>query len=927
MGLISAFNKSGPNLNLLNRKIDIDDTEYLSKYFVLVEFNPIFTSGKNSVAFNGSKHLRDKSEIQIECLDSNGNSLYLEYAKSDNGFFSDTAKFVVSIHIFNETYNGPGKLIFTGIAKSGETVRWVGNITIDKTLDNVSRVRFYNKPNIEVRPLLYPVVDTRLAKVDYPPPPNSTTATARAKIKSEVIRIEVRNGGSGFKSPPKINIEGGLKKGGEKAKAVAVLSGDSISHITVTDGGDGYIEVPTVYIGQQTGGTGAIAVAVLYSRVVELELLDGGYGYSSDPTILISSIGGRGYGATGIAISEDGIVTSLILTNTGQGYIEPPNVIISSPDETLPPELNIPVNLHGKFYTYAASPEKNTIQSSIDQKRINIDYRLVITESNIDEDEEEEEPENMFGPSKYFNSQIENLPITLYIKKIQKPNSLEVIDTNITASYIIKKVIDKNTIILNDAFFYQQGKNNYLTGILDGDFELNYRFVYYNTNPDSQRTIELSDGTTKDIKDSYAEITYRNLKTFSGLVTRHKLYRKSSYYPGDFQLISDEPLDTIELLEDSVTFNRFYNKIGKIYNQAHAEKYWFPNIEEIQISALEEPIDAIKIHSDTFNIFDGINHVIIKTDSIGIENDAVYYPYDPDEFNRLIGKSYNSNFITLKKNSQYGISTNLIVEKEENELDAKVTFFFTSSISSIQKEKDYNPLHGLKIFEISIPEKTSIKHFNEKLYNYFTTNDDYYGTLIIVPYKCNIILSDISLKVYKDKGFSPEILFIRIPFPVNTRSEAFDIKAELFDIHSNLIFSDLHTIQTFDENGESLYSKYVDVKDTLNVINLENITIEGQAYLPNLTECPESKKRFVGWQVLDVNEEDEPVENIGKLCYTNISEIRIDETDYIQISAFYNGLEHTVKSLASVYDLSQGLGRKIFIDKNNIKEEKNPWFI
>ena len=74
--LLSSFGKKGVSLGLYTQKVDIEDTVYLSKYFVISEFNPIFTGGKNPVSFNGSVLLKPGSEIKVECLDSNNNSLY-----------------------------------------------------------------------------------------------------------------------------------------------------------------------------------------------------------------------------------------------------------------------------------------------------------------------------------------------------------------------------------------------------------------------------------------------------------------------------------------------------------------------------------------------------------------------------------------------------------------------------------------------------------------------------------------------------------------------------------------------------------------------------------------------------------------------------------------------------------------------------------
>lgn len=901
MGLLSSFGKQGVKLNLLQRSVDIEDTEYLSKYFDLSEFNPLFTSGKNAVSFNGSSLLKTGSEIQVECLDSYGNSLYIEQAKStDKNQYSDSAKFVISIHVYDEVNNGNGKLVLVGTTIKGEKVRWIGNITIDKTLDNISKVRFYYKPTMEIRPLLYPVVDTGLAKTQYPPPAPPVVASATATILSKVSSISVLNGGTGY-TVATITFSGG---GGSGAIATAILSGGSIQSIVVNSGGTGYTSAPMIVISGD--GIGATATATLSGEVISISITDGGSGYTDIPDVTI--IGGNGLGATATAVINDGKVSSVTVTNGGSGYTTSPSVIFASTSADAIAELNIPIDFEAEFHSFAAFPNKDSLKSSLNDKQIDVDYRIVL--QNISNDA----LTSSLFPTKAFNSQMEGKTIDLYIDTIQLPFSHRESSTNITQSFIIKKVIDSKTALLNSPYFYTSGQNEVVTNISRGICHVSYRFISYNTNKESNKTIDISSTVSVDVKDSYAEITYRNLRTYSGYIARHKLYRKSSFYPGDFQLISDEPLNAIELLSDTITFNKFYDNIGKIYNQAHLEKYWFTSSNNVSITASTTPINSMIVNMGSYDNINETEYIIVKSDSIGVTNDNVYYPYDSTEFNRLSGSSYNSNFISLKKDAFYEFSSDVIMYKNYTETDAKISVYFTSSVASIRNEKGFDSKFGLKIGEISTTDRTNIKYFKDKQSLFFTPNNDYYGTLVFVPYKCNMTLSNISLKIYGDYGFSPDILFIRIPFPINVKNEAFELHAELFDINSNVVFSSLNATHTFDENGESLYSNAD--SNVKNDFYITNAVIQN-AYLPNLTNCSGSNQRFVAWQLPQGLNDDTD----GKLCYTNVSNLYIDNDDYIVLSAYESGVEHTAKSLAIKYNSTLGLGRKIFIDVAGNKEE------
>ena len=913
--LLSSFGKKGSALGLLTMKVDIEDPEHLSKYFVISEYNPLFSAGRNPVAFNGSIYLEDRSEIKVECLDSHGNSLYIEQAKSVDSQFTDISKFVISVHIYDETYNGPGKLIFVGTTKKGEIVRWIGKITIDKTLTNFSKVRFYSKPTLEARPLLYPVVDVAKASKDVPPIIYSFPTTT-AVLKGIVYSISITNGGAGYTAAPTVTIAGG-------ATATSIIDVNGVvTSITVTDGGSGYSSSPSVTITPSDAGiptTPAAATANITNIVDSVTIIDGGSGYTVIPTITFLGVGS---GASAVATILDGKVNTITVTNGGSGYTTSPVVNFSDPKITPAPILNVPCTLSSSFYAYAVNPKSNTNALKVDRKRTDIDYRLVATGfSDID----------IFpsvAPTGSFNTQMEGSLITLNVKKILLPPSQiesDAIESNIpTKIFTIKKVIDSKTIILNDSFYYQIGKDQIITDIFDATFTSSYNYILYNTNAESNLKY-YADATSTGIsaKQSYAEITYRNLKTYSGFVARHKLYRRSLFHPGDFQLISDEPLGEIELLADIITFNKAYTNIGTFYNQFHTDKYWNPSDPSlISVTAKTFPINSGYIHTSNPIDMDGTRYVIVKTDSIGIPQDNVYYSYNETEFNDLTGTSYNSNFISLKKDILYSLSTNITMEKNFSDTLAKVSFYFTSSIPEIKLEKDFNPAYGLKLGEIFTKDQTEVKYFDGKQVLYFTPKADYFGTLVIVPYHCNVTLSEVSLKVYGDYGFSPDILFIRIPFPINISGEAFELKAELFDINSLLIFSDLKITKTFDRLGGSLtpsnnLSPFVyiapdPVSPSNNIVTIvSSFTVTSNMYLPNL-QLADKPFRLVGWVFPDGSPDS------NKLVYTPVSDLSRIGEEYINLTTVNGVIPSSGRSIAVRYTSSTApggaYGKRVSID-------------
>jgi len=60
-----------------------------------------------------------------------------------------------------------------------------------------------------------------------------------------------------------------------------------------------------------------------------INLVSGGTGYSNNPTVTIS--GGGGFGAKANALTNTGIITSIVMTDRGYGYNSTPTVTITDP--------------------------------------------------------------------------------------------------------------------------------------------------------------------------------------------------------------------------------------------------------------------------------------------------------------------------------------------------------------------------------------------------------------------------------------------------------------------------------------------------------------------------------------------------------------------------------------------------------------------
>ena len=100
----------------------------------------------------------------------------------------------------------------------------------------------------------------------------------------------------------------------------------AIERVTLTSGGFNYTTIPEISGVETENGTGAIleAVSSVIGRINNIISINSGYGYSPDPTLKPSLVFPR------IAkLTQNFIVTSTTITDSGEGYLFKPRILIS----------------------------------------------------------------------------------------------------------------------------------------------------------------------------------------------------------------------------------------------------------------------------------------------------------------------------------------------------------------------------------------------------------------------------------------------------------------------------------------------------------------------------------------------------------------------------------------------------------------------
>jgi hypothetical protein len=187
----------------------------------------------------------------------------------------------------------------------------------------------------------YGYTDPLHVSVEQPP----GVAQAYAHIDGKVVAIAATNGGSGYRVPPNISVDG-------PAEAQAVIQGP-VDQVLVTSSGSGYRVPPIVRFSQpglsaqavcsldanggvsgvsiSDGGTYRVAPFVSFEPVPDIDSIsvtNAGSGYVTPPDVRIVSGTGAGEGATAYCVlNQNGGVIQVVITNRGSGYYDTPKVL------------------------------------------------------------------------------------------------------------------------------------------------------------------------------------------------------------------------------------------------------------------------------------------------------------------------------------------------------------------------------------------------------------------------------------------------------------------------------------------------------------------------------------------------------------------------------------------------------------------------
>ena len=160
MSIVKRFNKL-LGLEKIDVLVDEKDT---SRHIIITDMPESLPQGKNSFLIEVSPYMKTGIELQIDFIDSKGNSIYLEPVSD----YSEGTSRTVSVEVYNTVAPGPATLIVVGeldkiplnagnyseTTEVPEDFRGVYNVRLTKEVIinsaevNVQPIKFYSSPRL-----------------------------------------------------------------------------------------------------------------------------------------------------------------------------------------------------------------------------------------------------------------------------------------------------------------------------------------------------------------------------------------------------------------------------------------------------------------------------------------------------------------------------------------------------------------------------------------------------------------------------------------------------------------------------------------------------------------------------------------------------------------------------------------------------------
>lgn len=161
----------------------------------------------------------------------------------------------------------------------------------------------------------------------------STSASANLDVHYKLKDLYVVSGGTNYGPQANIQFSGNLVPGGVHATATLNISGNTITGFTITNNGNGYIDVPALTINRNDGNTGSdasVTANIGYGYVNKITVLNPGLGgYFFIPTITINKNNSLGGTSAAAQARIQTPISTINIDNAGDSFNANPTITIT----------------------------------------------------------------------------------------------------------------------------------------------------------------------------------------------------------------------------------------------------------------------------------------------------------------------------------------------------------------------------------------------------------------------------------------------------------------------------------------------------------------------------------------------------------------------------------------------------------------------
>ena len=161
----------------------------------------------------------------------------------------------------------------------------------------------------------------------------STSASANLDVHYKLKDLYVVSGGTNYGPQANIQFSGNLVPGGVHATANLNISGNAITGFTITNSGNGYIDVPALTINRNDGNTGSdasVTANIGYGYINKITVLNPGLGgYYFIPTVTINKNNSLGGTSAAAQARIEAPIGTININDAGDSFNTNPSITIT----------------------------------------------------------------------------------------------------------------------------------------------------------------------------------------------------------------------------------------------------------------------------------------------------------------------------------------------------------------------------------------------------------------------------------------------------------------------------------------------------------------------------------------------------------------------------------------------------------------------